>query len=98
MLQLLRRLGGKLKAPRKAHAKKVPAKATEFKRELPALLTKVVGPTPERPVRLWVLVEHRYGLLPVIRRVWGRRGVRMHAPYATKYQWGCRRPHPLLAR
>jgi hypothetical protein len=27
-------------------------------------------------------------LLPVIRRVWGRRGVRVHAPYATRYQWG----------
>ena len=25
---------------------------------------------------------------PVIRRVWGRRGVRVHAPYATRYQWG----------
>ena len=39
-------------------------------------------------MRLWVLDEHRYGLLPVIRRVWDRRGVRVHAPYATKYQWG----------
>ena len=34
------------------------------------------------------LDEHRYGLLPVIRRVWARRGVRVPAPYATKYQWG----------
>lgn len=40
-------------------------------------------------MRLWVLDEHRYGLLPVIRRVWGLRGVRVHAPYATRYQWGC---------
>ncbi len=37
----------------------------------------------ERP-RLWVLDEHRYGLLPVIRRCWG---LRVHAPHATKYQW-----------
>lgn len=35
-----------------------------------------------------MLDEHRYGLLPVIRRVWGRRGVRVHVPYATRYQWG----------
>ena len=35
-----------------------------------------------------MLDEHRYGLLPVIRRVWARRGVRVHAPYATKYKWG----------
>ena len=47
-----------------------------------------MGPTSDQPVRLWVLEEHRDGLWPVIRRVWGRRGVRVHAPCATKYQWG----------
>ena len=36
--QLLRRIGGKLKVPRKSHAKKDPAKAAQFKRELPARL------------------------------------------------------------
>ena len=39
-------------------------------------------------MRIWVLDEHRYGLLPVIRRVWARKGVRVHAPYKTTYQWG----------
>ena len=24
----------------------------------------------------------------MIRRVWGRKGVRVHAPYATRYKWG----------
>lgn len=72
--QLLRRLGGKRKAPRKSHAKKDPAKAAEFRAELPARLTALVGAAAARPVRLWVLDEHRYGLLPVIRRVWGLRG------------------------
>ena len=86
--KVLRRLGGKLKVPRKSHAKKNPAKAAQFKAELPARLSAVVGPAPQQPVRLWVLDEHRYGLLPVLRRVWGRRGVRVHAPYATRYQWG----------
>ncbi len=86
--KVLRRLGGKLKVPRKSHAKKDPKKAEAFKRELPARLTAVVGVAPTPPVRLWVLDEHRYGLLPVLRRVWGRRGVRVHAPYATRYQWG----------
>jgi len=32
--------------------------------------------------------EHRYGLLPVIRRVWRLKGVRVHAPYKTTYKWG----------
>lgn len=88
--KILRRLGGKPKVPRKSHAKKDPAKAKAFKVELPAQLEALAGPAARtgQPVRLWVLDEHRYGLLPVIRRVWGRRGVRVHAPYATKYQWG----------
>jgi len=86
--QLLHRVGGKLKAPRKSHTKKDPAKAAKFKAELAANLTAAVGPTVSQPVRLWVLDEHRYGLLPVIRRVWGRRGVRVLAPYLTRYKWG----------
>jgi transposase len=87
--KVLRRLGGKLKTPRKSHAKKDPAKAAKFKLELPARLTGIVGASnPGQPVRLWVLDEHRYGLLPVIRRVWARRGVRVHASYATRYKWG----------
>ena len=86
--QLLHRLGGKLKVPRKSHTKKDPAKANAFKAELPARLTELVGASPTRPVRLWVLDEHRYGLLPVLRRVWARKGVRIHAPYATRYKWG----------
>ena len=86
--QLLRRMGGKLKVPRKSHAKKDPAKAQAFKAELPARLTAVVGVTPTQPVRLWVLDEHRYGLLPVIRRVWGRRGVRCPRPLRHALQVG----------
>lgn len=76
----MRRLGGKLKVPRKSHAKKDPVKAAKFKLERPARLRAVAGPAPTQPVRVWVLDEHRHGLLPVIRRVWGRRGVRVQAP------------------
>lgn len=86
--KILHRLGGKLKVPRKSHTKKDPAKANAFKAELPARLDQIVGFAPAQPVRLWVLDEHRYGLLPVIRRVWGRKGVRVHAPYETRYKWG----------
>lgn len=86
--QMLRRLGGRLKVPRKSHAKKDQAKADAFKAELPARLSEVIGPAAPEKVRVWVLDEHRYGLLPVIRRCWGLRGVRVHAPYATKYHWG----------
>ncbi|MDP1581567.1 MAG: IS630 family transposase [Candidatus Didemnitutus sp.] len=83
---LLGKAGGVLKVPRKTHAKKDPLAAEIFKFTLPERLAEAsVG--AER-VRLWVLDEHRYGLLPVIRRCWSLRGVRVHAPYATKYQWG----------
>jgi transposase len=83
---LLGKVGGVLKVPRKTHAKKDPLAAEVFKFTLPQRLAEEsVG--AER-VRLWVLDEHRYGLLPVIRRCWSLRGVRVHAPYATKYQWG----------
>jgi transposase len=86
--KLMHRLGGKLKVPRKSHRKKDQAASDAFRAELPERLTGVVGSAPGNPVRLWVLDEHRYGLLPVIRRVWSRRGVRVHAPYATSYKWG----------
>ena len=39
----------------------------------------------EGPMLLWLLGKHRYGLLPVIRRCWGLRGVRVHAPYANRF-------------
>ena len=40
-----------------------------------------------RPVRLWVADEHRYGLIPVVRKCWTLRGVRPMVPYRTKYEW-----------
>lgn len=84
---LLGKVGGVLKVPRKTHAKKDVAQAEAFKTTLAEKLAEA-GAGAEGPVRLWVLDEHRYGLLPVIRRCWGLRGVRVHAPYATRYQWG----------
>lgn len=86
--KLIHRLGGKLKVPRKSHRKKNQAASDAFKSELPQLLTEAVGDALGRPVRVWVLDEHRYGLLPVIRRTWSLRGTRVHAPYATTYKWG----------
>lgn len=39
-------------------------------------------------VRLWVADEHRFGLLPLIRRAWALRGVRIHGPNTARYQRG----------
>jgi transposase len=83
----LKKAGGVLKVPRKTHAKKDAAKAAAFRENLAGELTRLAG-GHDGPVRIWVGDEHRYGLLPVIRRCWGLKGVRVCAPYATRYQWG----------
>ena len=41
----------------------------------------------DRPVRLWVADEMRYGLLPVTRRVWSLRGTRPVCPVYPRYEW-----------
>jgi hypothetical protein len=42
---------------------------------------------PDRPVRLWVADEMRYGLQPVTRRVWALRGLRPVCPVHPRYRW-----------
>jgi transposase len=83
----LGKLGGVLKVPRKTHAQKDAAKADEFQRTLCAQL-KNLNVAGGKSVRVWVADEHRYGLIPVVRRCWTLRGVRPTAPYQTKYEWG----------
>jgi len=83
----LGKVGGVLKVPRKTHAKKDAAQAERFKEELAERL----GALPlekDRPVRIWMADEHRFGLISVPRRCWGFRGERVTAPYQTKYDWG----------
>lgn len=43
-------------------------------------------PDPQKPIRVWVEDEVRYGLITVVRRVWGLKGIRVLAPYQAKYQ------------
>jgi transposase len=82
----LGKLGGVLKVPRKTHAKKDAAQAAEFQQTLCEKLKNlnVVG---GRRVRIWVVDEHRYGLIPVVRKCWTLKGLRPTAPYQTKYEW-----------
>ncbi len=83
----LGKLGGVLKVPRKTHAQKDAARAEEFQRTLCERLASL-NVAGGRPVRLWVADEHRYGLIPVVRKCWTLRGVRPTVPYRTKYEWG----------
>ena len=73
--------------PRKTHAQKDAAQSEEFQRTLCAQL-KNLNVAGGKRVRVWVADEHRYGLIPVVRRCWSLRGLRPTAPYQTKYQWG----------
>ena len=83
----LGKLGGVLKVPRKTHAKKDAAQAVEFQRTLCDKL-KNLNVAGGKPVRIWVADEHRYGLIPVVRKCWTLPGERPTAPYQTKYEWG----------
>ncbi len=83
----LGKLGGVLKVPRKTHAHKDAVASAAFQRTLCTQL-KNLNVAGGRPVRVWVADEHRYGLIPVVRRCWTLRGVRPTAPYQTKYEWG----------
>jgi transposase len=83
----LGKLGGVLKVPRKAHARKDAAQAVQFQQQLCAKL-KNLNVAGGKPVRIWVTDEHRYGLIPVVRKCWTLRGERPTAPYQTKYEWG----------
>jgi transposase len=83
----LGKLGGVLKVPRKTHAHKDAAASVKFQRTLCAQL-KNLNVAGGKRVRVWVADEHRYGLIPVVRRCWTLRGVRPTAPYQTKYEWG----------
>ena len=82
----LGKLGGVLKVPRKTHAQKDAAAAEAFQQTLCAQLASLTV-AGGRPVRLWVADEHRYGLIPVVRKCWTLRGVRPTVPYQTKYEW-----------
>ena len=81
------KVGASLKVPRKSHVKKIESQSQEFKEGLAKKLEHLELDT-NKAFRLWVVDEHRYGLISVLRRCWTLRGVRPTSPYQTKYQWG----------
>jgi transposase len=82
----LKKAGARLKVPRPYHEKKDVWASLAFREALAVHLAALELP-PNRPVRLWVADEMRYGLLPVTRRVWSLRGVRPVCPVHPRYQW-----------
>lgn len=83
----LGKVGGVLKVPRKTHARKDAAASEAFKTDLAQRLGALGVPVGSK-VRIWMVDEHRYGLISVIRKVWTLRGHKPVAPYQSKYEWG----------
>jgi transposase len=82
----LKKAGARLKVPRPCHEKKDVWASEAFREALAVHLAGLKLP-PDRPVRLWVADEMRYGLLPLTRRVWSLRGTRPVCPVHPRYQW-----------
>lgn len=83
----LGKLGGVLKVPRKTHAQKDADASARFQQQLCEQLRNL-NVAGGKAVRVWMADEHRYGLIPVVRRCWTLRGVRPTVPYQTRYEWG----------
>jgi hypothetical protein len=84
---LLGKAGGVLKVPHKTQAKKDAARTEAFKTKLPARLDAAAAEAGPGGCECSTSTA---GLLPVIRRYWALKGVHVHVPYATRYQWGYR--------
>jgi len=83
----LGKLGGRLKVPRPSHTKKDEAKVAEFKTTLAEKLQTLDLPA-DKEVSLWVYDEMRYGLHPLLRKMWSLVGHRVVAPVNRRFDWG----------
>ena len=70
--------GGVRRVPRRTHRLKRHAETDRFERTLARQLWALHA-HGERPVRVWFMDEHRYGLIAHKRRHWGLRRYRTHA-------------------
>ncbi len=82
----LGKVGGALRVPRPCHVKQDPAATAAFRAGLEASLQKLELPK-ERPVRIWVADESRFGLHTQSRRCWALRGQRVVLPREQRYEW-----------
>ncbi|MBI1925891.1 IS630 family transposase [Candidatus Poribacteria bacterium] len=75
------------KLPRKRHAKQDLTQVEAFRENVVHHLLALEIP-PDKRVRVWILDEHRYGLISTVRRCWTLKGHQPTAPVQMKYQWG----------
>lgn len=84
---VLGKLGGRLKVPRPCHQKKDPEAEALFRSTLAESLEALKLPK-DKELSLWVYDEMRYGLHPLLRKMWSLVGTRVVAPVHRRFQWG----------
>lgn len=82
----LGKLAAVLRVPRPQHRKHDGQKAAEFRWSLRERLHALNLPK-DRPVRIWVQDEGRFGLQGFTRRVWTLPGTKPIVPMQQKYRW-----------
>ncbi len=70
-----------------ASGKSERAGAGRFQKKLAEQVSAVKAENPNAEVRLWSEDEARFGLQPIIKRRWAKRGVRPLAEVNPKYEW-----------
>ena len=83
----LGKVGGALRVPRPCHVRQDPAAMAAFRAGLEQSL-EGLGLPKDRPVKIWVADEARFGLHTQSRRCWALRGRRVVLPREQRYEWG----------
>jgi len=82
----LGKVGGALRVPRPCHIQQNPVARSAFRAELEQNLEKFDLPK-NRPVKIWVADEARFGLHTQSRRCWALRGQRVVLAQEQRYEW-----------
>lgn len=82
----LGKAGGALRVPRPCHVKQDPLATAAFRAELESKLESLALPK-DKPVKIWVADESRFGLHTQSRRCWALRGQRVVIPQQQRYEW-----------
>jgi transposase len=82
----LGKANGALRVPRPAHVLQNPPAAATFRAELEQKLEQLALPK-DKPVKIWVADESRFGLHTQSRRCWALRGQRVVIPQQQRYEW-----------
>ena len=82
----LGKAGAALRVPRPCHVKQDPAAAAAFRAELEPNLEKLHRPK-DRPGKIWVADEARFGRHTQSLRCWARRGQRVVLAQEQRYEW-----------